>query len=104
MLASIMLNRFRDASVCVPCAGQAHDITILCVGAVFDHVDSPDRSTSELTVSYCVGDRLGKLYSDRRHHHGYKRGMADASISRVRARQVFLRQSGHREDPSPVLW
>ena len=37
-----------------------------------------------------------------RHRHGYKRGMADASTSRVRGRHLVLRQSGHREDPSPV--
>ena len=59
--------------------------------AVFDHVDSPDRSTSELTVSDCIGDRLGKLYGRMRHHHGYKRGMADASTSRVRGSLVVLR-------------
>ena len=54
MSASIMLGRCRDASLCVPCAGQAQGITILCVGVVYDHMDSPDRSTSELTVSQPV--------------------------------------------------
>ena len=55
-----------------------------------DHVVSPDRSTSELTVSDCVGDRLGKLYGRMRHRHGYKCGMADASTSRVRGRHLVL--------------
>ena len=57
-------------------------------------LEGPDRSTSELTVSDCVGDRLGKLYLQMRHRHGYKRRMADASASRVRGRHPFLRQSG----------
>ena len=55
------------------------------------HVDKPSGATSELTVSDCVGDRLGKVYGRMRHHHGYKRGMADASTSRVRARRLVLR-------------
>ena len=54
-------------------------------------LEGPDRSTSELTVSDCVGDRLGKLYLPVRHRHGYKRGMADASITRVRGSLVVLR-------------
>ena len=63
----------------------------LCGADRSELLEGPDRSTSELTVSDCVGDRLGKVYGGMRHHHGYKRGMADASTSRVRARQVFLR-------------
>ena len=62
-----------------------------CGAVRADLVDSPDRSTSELTVSDCVGDRLGKLYGRMRQHHGYKRGMADASTSAVRAPKAFLR-------------
>ena len=61
-----------------------------------------DWSRSELTVSECVGDRLGKLYGRMHNHHSYKCGMADATTSQVRARQVGLRQSGHREGATPV--
>ena len=56
-----------------------------------DHMVSALWSTSELIVSDCVGDRLGKVYGRMRRHHGYKRGMADASTSRVRARRLVLR-------------
>ena len=66
------------------------------------HVDSLLGATSEPTVSDCVGDRPGKLYLEVRHRHRYKRGMADASTSRVRARRLFLRLSGHCERATPV--
>ena len=56
-----------------------------------DHMVSALWSKSELIVSGCVGDRLGKLYPGTRNHHGYKRGMADAGTSRVRARRLVLR-------------
>ena len=49
------------------------------------------RSTSELTVSDWVLLLTSGLQLGARNHHGYKRGMADAGTSRVRARQVVLR-------------
>ena len=66
----------------------------LCGADRGELLEGPDRSTSELTVADCVGDRLGKVYGGMRHHHGYKRGMADASTSRVRARSLVLRFTG----------
>ena len=49
------------------------------------------RSTSELTVSDWVLLFTSDLELRARNHHGYKRGMADASTSRVRARRLVLR-------------
>ena len=60
----------------------------LCSADRSELLEGSDRSTSELTVADCVGDRLGKLYGRMRHRHGYKRGMADASTSRVRGRHL----------------
>ena len=56
-----------------------------------DHVLSPLWSTSELTVSDWVLGFLRDLQLGARNHHSYKCGMADATTSRVRARQVILR-------------
>ena len=80
------------------CVWHIHDA--VCA----DHVVSPDRSTSELTVSDWVLELTSDFHGCTHHHHGYKRGMADASTSRVRARQVFLRQSGYGKGASPVRY
>ena len=54
-------------------------------------VVSPLWSTSELTVSDWVLLLTPGLQHGARNHHGYKRGMADASTSRVRDDAAFLR-------------
>ena len=59
-----------------------------------DYADKPLWSTSELIVSDCELLFTPGLQLRARNHHGYKRGMADASTSRVRAPKVFLRLSG----------
>ena len=61
-----------------------------------------DRSRSELTVSDWVLRWTPQVFRYVRNHHSYKCGMADATTSQVRARQVGLRQSGHREGATPV--
>ena len=67
-------------------------------------LEGPDRSTSKLTVSDWVLLLTPGLQLGARNHHGYKRGMADASTSRVRARQVVLRLSVREKvkDTTPV--
>ena len=74
----------------------------LCSADRSELLEGSDRSTSELTVADCVGDKLGKLYGCMRHRHGYKRGMADASTSRVRAPKVVLRLSFYGKGATPV--
>ena len=62
--------------------------------------DELHRSTSKLIVSDWVLLFTSDLELRARNHHGYKRGMADASTSRVRARVPSF--CGYRERASPV--
>ena len=66
-----------------------------------DHVVSPLWSTSELTVSDWVLLLTLGLQHCARNHHGYKRGMADASTSRVRGRRLVLRLLFGSIGPAP---
>ena len=50
-----------------------------------------DRSRSELTVREWELILTSDLQLRARNHHSYKCGMADASTSRVRGRQMVLR-------------
>ena len=67
-----------------------------------DHVDKPLWSTSELTVYLHVHHFASGLKRNTGRDHGYKRHATHKRVRRVRASDAFLRQSGYREDPSPV--
>ena len=73
---------------------------VVIVHSTYTAPQGPARATPTGTATpphgarigaHPVGDRLGKLYLTVRHHHGYKRGMADAGTSRVRGRRLVLR-------------
>ena len=63
----------------------------LCGADRGELLEGPDRSTSELTVSDWDMLFTPGLHARTQHHHGYKQGMADASITRVRGSLVVLR-------------
>ena len=94
-LLSVLMVSTKQASFHCSASGVEQDkhgcLAPPCGVVRGDHVVSPLWSTSELTVSDRSIARLGKLYGGTRHHHGYKRGMADARTSRVRERRSFLR-------------
>ena len=56
------------------------------------HCELTKRVPAEPLITVSDWDLISRKKASRtRHHHGYKRSMADAGTSRVRARQVVLR-------------
>ena len=101
-----MLHRSSKPALWSGAPGEAAEATMclaaLCSADRGELLEGPDRSTSELTVSNWVLLLTPGLDGGTWHHHGYKRGMADASTSRVRGSLVFLRLSGYAERATPV--